>query len=206
MVDAAIGQFLEGQQFEALVKAAITARRGVFLIALCKAVRATLTDALRRRIKPLPLVEFAFTPQSPRRQRLVVSLVDVEAGWPDAALASYGEALTLFRQVGSRLGEANVLLSLGDTAVQSDKSSEAWRYFEQAQEKYAEIGDRYSQARVLYRQGDWQMGWGTAAAAVECYDKAVTLWRSIGADLYVEQILLPRRQCAIDQLNAQVTT
>jgi hypothetical protein len=39
----------------------------------------------------------------------------------DAALTSYDHALTLFTQVGAKLGQANVLLALGQ--LQNDVSS-----------------------------------------------------------------------------------
>ena len=61
----------------------------------------------------------------------------------DAALDSYGQALTLYRAVGDRLGEANVLASLGRLCV-ADEPERAERLLAQAVTIYQQIGDRYS--------------------------------------------------------------
>jgi tetratricopeptide (TPR) repeat protein len=64
----------------------------------------------------------------------------------DAALNSYGEAQALFKQVGSNLGQANVLLALG-------RMNDEIESFELALALYQQIGDRYSIARCQYYFG-----------------------------------------------------
>ena len=51
-------------------------------------------------------------------------------------------------------------------------------------------------ARVLYRMGDWHMDNNNRRLAIELYDQAIELWRSIHMDDLVVSILLPRRQRA----------
>jgi tetratricopeptide (TPR) repeat protein len=58
----------------------------------------------------------------------------------DAALASYDQALELYKQVGDKLGQANARLSKGELTNDSEEFEEAIRLYEQ-------IGDRYSIAR-----------------------------------------------------------
>ncbi len=112
----------------------------------------------------------------------------------DEALARYQEALTLFRAVGDRLGEANVLLALGDILRGQKEYDRAWERYVEVGRLYGAIGDRYSMARVLYRMGDWHAEQDQRQPAAELYRQAIDLWRSIGVDELVENILLPRLQ------------
>ncbi|MFC1465702.1 MAG: tetratricopeptide repeat protein [Candidatus Brachytrichaceae bacterium NZ_4S206] len=61
----------------------------------------------------------------------------------DAALASYAQALDLFRKIGDRLGEANVYLAIGRAQREAE-------LFERAIALYRQIGDAYSTARGQY--------------------------------------------------------
>ncbi|MCK6628370.1 MAG: tetratricopeptide repeat protein [Anaerolineae bacterium] len=110
----------------------------------------------------------------------------------DAALASYAQALDLFRAVGSRLGEANTLLTLADMAREQQEWDQAWQHYEQALAMYRTIRDNYSQARALYRMGDWHAAQQQKAAAADCYKAAAAIWSAIGLESLVEQILTPR--------------
>ena len=58
----------------------------------------------------------------------------------DAALASYEQALELFRAVGSRLGEANVLKAMGDVQHFRDERDAALASYEQALELFRAVG------------------------------------------------------------------
>ncbi len=68
----------------------------------------------------------------------------------EAALASYEQALGLFRQVGDRLGEANCYLAQGRVARQQEDYQAALTLQTRAYQLYTEIEDQYSQARLLY--------------------------------------------------------
>ncbi len=78
----------------------------------------------------------------------------------DAALASYEQALALFRAVGSRLGEANVYGALSRLLVQQGNIEEGEKWLEQAVALHQGIGSRYDVAvdwgnfaRVLFYHG-----------------------------------------------------
>jgi len=68
----------------------------------------------------------------------------------EAAMESYSAALGLFRQVGSRLGEANCYLEQGRIALKAGKHQESLTLHNQAYQLYQLIQDGYSQARLLY--------------------------------------------------------
>ena len=60
----------------------------------------------------------------------------------DKALGSYEQALGLFREVGDRLGEANVLQAMGDVQNFRDERDKALGSYEQALGLFREVGDR----------------------------------------------------------------
>ena len=117
----------------------------------------------------------------------------------DAALQSYSEALKLFRQVGAKLGEANLYLSLGGTKRKNDLEGAKQEYFN-ALKLFQTIGDRYSQARALYRLGDCLTDEEKFSEALETYEKAAVLWQQVGVDDLVESILKPRIESAKEHL------
>ena len=94
--------------------------------------------------------------------------------------------------MGDRLGEANVLLALGDVSRAQQQWAEARTHYDRALHLYAAIADRYSQARVHYRLGDWHAAQEQWAPAITSYEKAIQLWQSIGLDDLVAEILNPR--------------
>ena len=110
----------------------------------------------------------------------------------DAALESYSQSLALFRQVGDRLGEANVLLSFGQMKLTEGDTKGARSDFQTALQTYRHIGDQYSQARALYRLGDCELGEHQPAKAFAAYQEAADLWNRIGLSDLVQQILVPR--------------
>ncbi len=109
-----------------------------------------------------------------------------------ASLEKYEAALGLFRAVGDRLGEANVLLQMGDQARAARDYDRSRNYYDTTLQLYTMIGDRYSLARVLYRLGDWFAEQEQKEAARPYYQRAIALWQAIGLDDLVESILLPR--------------
>ena len=66
----------------------------------------------------------------------------------DAALASYEQALGLFRAVGDRLGEANVLASQGQLYLLDDPQK-ADEFLERVIALYQQIGARYSVPAIV---------------------------------------------------------
>jgi hypothetical protein len=93
----------------------------------------------------------------------------------DAALASYGEALKLFRQVGDRLGEANVLQAIGQmeiqTAANQDQFSKGMSTLQSAFSLFEQVGDRVGQVNIL-------MFLSRLAANQEQFGQAVEIGRN----------------------------
>ncbi|MBC6940821.1 MAG: tetratricopeptide repeat protein, partial [Anaerolineae bacterium] len=114
----------------------------------------------------------------------------------DAALESYNAALTLFRQVGDKLGEANVHLSLGGLKREEKDLAGARKDFEGALSAYRAIGDQYSEARALYRLGDCFTDEEKYKEAILEYEEAIRLWTAIGLADLAESILKPRLERA----------
>jgi tetratricopeptide (TPR) repeat protein len=68
----------------------------------------------------------------------------------DEAILQCKDALELFRQVGDRLGEANVLQAQGNMALEQEQYENALELYNRAYALYQHIEDGYSQARLLY--------------------------------------------------------
>ncbi len=82
----------------------------------------------------------------------------------DEALSRYEQALSFYRQIGDRLGEANVLQELGKL---EDDPQQGLGFLQQAQNLYQQIGDIYSQSRnLIYFLADLQLQMGDKAAAI----------------------------------------
>ncbi|MEW5961709.1 MAG: tetratricopeptide repeat protein, partial [Chloroflexota bacterium] len=71
----------------------------------------------------------------------------------DEALASYGQALALFRAVGSRLGEANTLQAIGDVQGFKKENDEALASYGQALALFRAVGSRLGEANTLQAIG-----------------------------------------------------
>ncbi len=118
----------------------------------------------------------------------------------DAALASYNEALKLFKAVGDHLGEANVYLSLGGLKRNDKDFIGANDNFQKALAVYQSIGDKYSQGRALYRLGDCSSDQEKYRDALNYYEEARSLWIAIELTDLAESILAPRIQAAKDKM------
>jgi tetratricopeptide (TPR) repeat protein len=97
----------------------------------------------------------------------------------DAALASYGQALELFRAVGDRLGEANTLKAIGNLKLGQEQAEGALQLFEQAMELYQQIGDRVGQANIHWTLGSHLVGRGALKEAEPLLVQAVELGHQI---------------------------
>src|SRR2546430_3237515 len=86
----------------------------------------------------------------------------------DAALASYELALSLFQQVGDRLGEANVRQAMGDVLQFRKDMQAALASYELALSLFQQVGDRLGEANCYLAQG-------RVALAEENYERALTL-------------------------------
>nr|MCU0490751.1 AAA family ATPase [Chloroflexaceae bacterium] len=100
-----------------------------------------------------------------------------------AALASYAQALGLFRAVGAKLGEANVLQAIGDVQQFRKDTAAALASYEAALGLYRAVGDRVGEANVLQAIGDVQQFRDEREAALASYAQALGLFRAVGAKL-----------------------
>jgi len=104
----------------------------------------------------------------------------------DAALASYEQALALFRAVGDRLGEANVYAALGKTFLLSDLAK-AEALLNQAITIYQAIGSRYSIPAQIGNFG-WEFRRkGKPELAKPYLLRAAQLFEEIGLHDYAER-------------------
>lgn len=90
------------------------------------------------------------------------------------------------------MGEANTYLSLGSLKRGDKDFAGARNDFQNAFDVYRLIGDQYSQARALYRLGDIFSDEEKYQDALNFYEQASVLWKSIGVLDLVESILNPR--------------
>ncbi|TVQ12331.1 MAG: hypothetical protein EA368_04175 [Leptolyngbya sp. DLM2.Bin27] len=100
------------------------------------------------------------------------------------ALANYEQALTIYREVGDRLGEANAVQGVGSL---QDDPQQAMGYFLQAQEIFGAIGDRYSQGRNLLMfivQAQVQLN--DLTRAHQSLDEATAIGQEIGFELFCQ--------------------
>ena len=74
----------------------------------------------------------------------------------EAALQSYDQALSLYRAVGSRLGEANTLQAMGEVQRFQDQYEAALQSYDQALSLYRAVGDRLGEANTLKAIGEVQ--------------------------------------------------
>jgi tetratricopeptide (TPR) repeat protein len=98
----------------------------------------------------------------------------------DAALTSYHEALTLYRALGDRLGEANVRKAIGDVQQFRKELDAALTSYHEALTLYRALGARLGEANVLQAIGDVQQFRADRDAALTSYHEALTLYRALG--------------------------
>ncbi|BCX02892.1 MAG: hypothetical protein KatS3mg053_0830 [Candidatus Roseilinea sp.] len=91
----------------------------------------------------------------------------------DAALASYAQALDLFRAVGDRLGEANVLTAIGDVQQFRDERDAALASYAQALDLFRAVGAKLGEANVYLAIGQMQ-------GEPELFEQAIAIYRQIG--------------------------
>jgi len=93
----------------------------------------------------------------------------------DAALASYAQALGLFQAVGSRLGEANTLSSLGFLKLDHGEAEEGLKTLDAALALYQAVGDRVGMSNTLWGLGQRLAQTGQLSEAEPLMAEAVEL-------------------------------
>jgi tetratricopeptide (TPR) repeat protein len=90
------------------------------------------------------------------------------------------EALSLYRQADSVLGEANCTYSLGDIASRRSDYEAAGDYYEQALALYREVGAVGGEAHCIRGFGDIAFRRSEYEAAGGHYEQALALYREVG--------------------------
>ncbi|MDJ0737391.1 MAG: tetratricopeptide repeat protein, partial [Nostocaceae cyanobacterium] len=101
----------------------------------------------------------------------------------DEALERYEQALQFYRQIGSRLGEANTLKAIADVLQFLDRRDEALERYEQALQFYRQIGSRLGEANTLQAIADVLQFLDRRDEALERYEQALQFYRQIGSRL-----------------------
>ncbi len=97
----------------------------------------------------------------------------------DDALESYQMSLIVFREIGARLGEANVLQAIGDVQQFRKEIDAALTSYAQALELFRSVGDRLGEANVLAAQSRLQIASGNIAQAEQDLAQVIAIRRSI---------------------------
>jgi tetratricopeptide (TPR) repeat protein len=97
----------------------------------------------------------------------------------DAALDSYQKALGLFREIGAKLGEANVYQSLGRMQVLNGNAQEGLITLQNALNIFGEIGNISGQANILFFVGTLLINNGYIKKGIPMVEQAVKLGEQI---------------------------
>jgi len=98
----------------------------------------------------------------------------------EAALEHYRQALDLYRAVGDRLGEANVLKAMGDVLQFRKDMEAALEHYRQALGLYRAVGAKVGEAITLRRKGHSELSCNQIDAAEQSYCASLDLCRQIG--------------------------
>ncbi|KAB8317434.1 hypothetical protein SD81_019230 [Tolypothrix campylonemoides VB511288] len=91
--------------------------------------------------------------------------------------------MAFYRDIGDRLGEANVLQEFGKL---QDDPVQGLEYLQQAQNLYTQIGDIYSQSRNLLFIANIQLNMGQRDAALNSLHQAAELATSINHEPFIK--------------------
>ena len=120
-------------------------------------------------------------------------------GQQEEAERLYGEALSVYQQIGDRLGEANVQKARGDVARMQDRYEEAERLYGEALPLYRQVGDGRGQANAQQARGDVALMQARYEEAERLYGEALPLYRQIGDRLGQASVQKARGDVALVQ-------
>ena len=143
-------------------------------------MRSDPVRALEELTAGVVLSREAARPDQEARFHQRLGVVYWEAGDEDAGAEEWGRALTLHRAAGNRIGEAAVLMSLGDYDSMQGKTGDAIAKYQKAYDILTELGSKQGQARALTRLGTALAKRGELARAEELQTKAVEINQAIG--------------------------
>ncbi|HKV56704.1 MAG TPA: tetratricopeptide repeat protein [Ktedonobacteraceae bacterium] len=117
----------------------------------------------------------------------------------DAAVGCYEEALSLYRQVGDRLGEANVRKAMGDVQQFRDEREAALASYEQALGLFRQVGDRLGEANCYLAQGRVARQQEDFQSALTLQTRAYKLYQDIH-DQYDQAVALYYRSFVFESM------
>lgn len=94
----------------------------------------------------------------------------------------YIEALKIYKQTGSKLGEANCLKSLGELDHRLNEYQKAKELYEQALQIYSKIDNKIREADCIKSLGDVHKGLEEYELAQDLYEKALKIQRQISGN------------------------
>jgi tetratricopeptide (TPR) repeat protein len=92
----------------------------------------------------------------------------------------YQLALEIYKEIGSRLGEANCLQGIGDVLRFLARNAEALNHYNQAISLYCNVGSRLGEANCLKAIGDVLRFLKRNEEALNHYNQAISLFRNVG--------------------------
>jgi tetratricopeptide (TPR) repeat protein len=102
-------------------------------------------------------------------------------GNDSAAEANHVRALQLYRSIGFRLGEAEVLNNLGDLAFGVDATTDALSHYGQALTIAKGVASPFEEARALEGLGQCQVRIGSAIEAANLLRQSLIIYQEIGS-------------------------
>ena len=96
-------------------------------------------------------------------------------------------ALPIYRQIGSRLGEANAIKALGDVALQQARYDDAAQRYDQALPIYRQIGARRGEASTLVSRARLAVATGERKDAAAEMAEAIRIYAAIGLTVWAER-------------------
>ena len=98
-----------------------------------------------------------------------------------AAAASHQQALTLFADLGNRLGQAEALNRLGELATRTADTPQAREYHTRALAIARDISAAPEEARALEGLGRAHIHGSNHGKGLDCLRQALTIYQRIGA-------------------------
>ncbi len=96
-----------------------------------------------------------------------------------AAEQRYGKALSLYRQIADRRGEANTLRALGELYVRTNRLQEAEQRHDETLTLFRQLEERLGKASTLNALGDLYLRTARLKEAEQRYDEALPLYRQV---------------------------
>jgi CHAT domain-containing protein/Tfp pilus assembly protein PilF len=127
-----------------------------------------------------------------------LALLQVGAGRYDEAISSFGQVVTLSRQIQSKSFEARNLNNLGYCYIQLGQPEKAAQLFEAAQKLGSEIGVLVDVHMGLGRLGEWYAGQGNYSTALSYYQRAVEVARQSHSQYWLAKWLYQTADTLID--------